>query len=279
MKTFESGWQNSEGIRFFVRGWEPNKRVKAVVILVHGLGDHTGRYAQVGKAFAAAGYALVGFDLRGHGRSGGPRGHTPSYERLLDDLSDFVAQMKARYAKKPMFIYGHSMGGNLVLNFILRRKPKLQGAIVTAPWLETAVPVPPARVAVARALDRILPGFTQPSGLETAGLSHDVRVVEAYVHDPLVHDRISVRLFTGMHDAGSWAANHAADLPMPLLLMQGTADRLVSPRAARALAEHGGKKVTWRAWEGWYHEIHNEPQGTRVLNVMTEWMDRRLRAR
>jgi alpha-beta hydrolase superfamily lysophospholipase len=277
MKAFESGWQNSEGIRFFVRGWEPDKRLKAVVVLVHGLGEHTGRYAHVGRAFAAAGYALTGFDLRGHGRSGGPRGHTPSYEKLLDDLQDFLTQMKVRYPKKPMFLYGHSMGGNLALNFVLRRKPKLQGVIVTSPWLETTVPQPAARIAVARAMSRILPGFTQAAGLDATALSHDARVVDAYVHDPLVHDRISVRLFIGMHDAGLWAAEHAAGFALPLLLMAGTADRIVSPRAARTFAEQAGKRVTWRAWEGWYHEIHNEPQGTRVLKAMIAWVDRRLR--
>jgi alpha-beta hydrolase superfamily lysophospholipase len=277
MKTLESGWQNAEGIKFFVRGWEPDKRLKAVVILVHGLGEHTGRYARVGQAFAASGYSLVGFDLRGHGRSGGPRGHAPKYESLLDDLADFLAQMKVRYPKKPMFLYGHSLGGNLVLNFVLRRKPKVQGVIATAPWLEVAYELPAARVALARAINRILPAFSQASGLETAALSHDVRVVDAYVRDPLVHDRISVRLFSGMYESGLWASEHAADFPLPLLLMQGTADRLVSPRAARSFAERGGKKVTWRAWEGWYHEIHNEPQGARVLKMMIAWMDGRLR--
>lgn len=277
MKTFESGWQNSEGIRFFVRGWEPDKRLKAVVVLVHGHGEHTGRYAHVGQAFAASGYALVGFDLRGHGRSGGPRGHTPDYERLLDDLTDFLTQMKVRYPKKPVFLYGHSLGGNLVLNFVLRRKPKVQGVIATAAWLQTTFKLPAARLAVARALNRILPSFTEATGLETAALSHDVRVVEAYVHDPLVHSRISVRLFSGISESGVWAAEHAANFPIPLLLMHGTADRIISPGAARAFAERAGKKVTWRGWEGWYHEIHNEPQGTRVLKVMTGWMDARLR--
>src|SRR5512146_2483768 len=125
MKPFESGWQNAEGIEFHVQGWEPDKRAKAVVVLIHGLGEHTGRYAHVGKAFAKAGYALVGFDLRGHGRSGGPRGDIPSYDSLLDDIGDFLAQMQARYARKPVFMYGHSLGGNLAMNFVLRRKAKL----------------------------------------------------------------------------------------------------------------------------------------------------------
>ncbi len=276
-KTFESGWQNAEGIQFYVRGWEPERRLKAVVTLVHGLGEHTGRYAHVGEALAGAGYALVGFDLRGHGRSTGPRGDVPDYERLLDDLADFLTQMRARYPKRPIFLYGHSLGGNLVLNFVLRRQPKVEGVIATAPVLEVGFKVPAMRVALARALTVILPGHTEASGLETAALSRDTRVVDAYVHDPLVHDRISVRLFGGMYESGLRLEEHAANFPVPLLLMQGSADRLVSFEATRTFAERAGKKVTWRAWEGWYHEIHNEPQKAKVFQVMIEWMDACLR--
>lgn len=277
MKTFESGWQNAERIKFYVRGWEPGRKPKAFVALLHGLDEHTGRYAHVGEAFAGAGYAMAGFDLRGHGRSGGPRGHTPNYERLLDDLGDFLVQMRARYRGRPVFLYGHSLGGNLVINYALRRKADLKGVIATAPWLRVGYQLPAARVALARALNVVAPSFTEKSGLETAALSHDAEVVRAYEQDPLVHDRISVRLFTQMDRSGLWALEHAADFPVPLLLMQGTADRLVSARASREFAERAGKRVTWRAWEGWYHEIHNEPQKARVIQVMIRWMDSRLR--
>ncbi len=277
MKAFESGWQNAEGIKFYVRGWEPDKRLKAAVVLVHGLGEHSGRYAHVGKALSAAGYALVGFDLRGHGRSGGPRGDVPSYDSLLDDIEDFLAQMRARYVKKPMFRYGHSLGGNLAMTFAMKRRPKLQGVIATAPLLEVGFKVPWARVALARALTLVAPGHTESSGLATLGLSRDPRVVEAYVHDPLVHDRISIRLFSGMYESGAWLAQHPEDFPLPLLLMQGSGDRLVSFEATRKFAERAGKKVTWKPWEGWYHEIHNEPEGAKVFKTMTTWMDGRLR--
>lgn len=277
MKSFESGWENSEGIKFYVRGWDPDKRPKAAVLLVHGLGEHTGRYAHVGKAFAAAGYALAGFDLRGHGRSNGPRGDIPTYESLLDDIEEFLRQMRTRYPKKPIFIYGHSLGGNLALNLVLRRKPRVEGVIATAPLLEVGYKVPATRVALARALTMIMPNHTEASGLEQAAISRDVRVVEAYANDPLVHDRISVRLFSGMYQAGLWLGAHAENFPVPLLLMQGSADRLVSFEATRRFAERAGKKVTWRAWEGWYHELHNEPEGAKVIKVMIAWMDERLK--
>lgn len=279
MRTVEFGWHGSGQIRFYARGWEPDKKPKAVVALVHGLGEHSGRYAHIGAALAAAGYALAGFDLRGHGQSGGPRGHTPSYETLMDDIADFLTQIKARYPRLPVFLYGHSMGGNLVLNFCLRRRPKVQGVIATAPWLKVAFEPPAWKMRLARTMNRIAPGFTQRSGLETAALAHDTETVRNYANDPLVHDKISARLFMVMHESGLWALDHASAFPCPILLMHGTADRITSPGASRQFAERAAKKVTWRAWDGCYHEIHNEAQAAEVIRVMIRWIGGRLKKR
>jgi alpha-beta hydrolase superfamily lysophospholipase len=263
-------------MRFHSRAWAPAGKPRAVIALVHGLGEHTGRYAPIGRLFADSGYGLLGFDLRGHGLSDGPRGHTPSYEALLDDISNFLGQVKDRYPSEPIFLYGHSFGGNLALNFALRRKPELQGVIATAPWLRVAFGPPAAKVALARVLNWMAPGVTQEWGLETGALSHDAEIVEAYDVDPLVHGRISARLFVTVVDAGEWALEHAASFPLPLLLMHGTADRVTSAGASREFAARAGKKVTWRSWDGMYHELHNEAARAQVLGMMIRWMDGRL---
>ena len=276
MKTFESGWLNKDGTKFYVFGWEPDKKPKAFVCLVHGHGEHVGRYAHVGEAFAKAGYVLAGFDARGHGKTSGPRGHAPSYDALMDDIADFLAQMQMRYPGLPRFLYGHSMGGNQVINFALRRKPDLMGVIATDPWLKLAFDPPAMQVTLGRMMNNIVPGFTQKSGLETAALSRDPNVVQAYKDDPLVHDKISARLFVGMYESGLWALDHAAEFTLPLLLMHGTADRLTSAEASRQFAERGGKNITWRAWDGFYHEIHNEPEKAKVIKVMVDWIASRL---
>ncbi len=276
MKSFESSWQNKDGTKFYVQGWEPDTKSKAVVCLVHGHGEHVGRYAHVGETFSQAGYALAGFDERGHGKTSGPRGHVPSYEAMMDDIADFMAQMKARYPGLPVFLYGHSMGGNQVLNFGLRRKPKLTGVIATDPWLKLAFDPPAIQVFLGRTMNSIAPGFTQKSGLETAALSRDQKVVDAYIKDPLVHDKISARLFVGMYESGLWALDHAAEFSLPLLLMHGTADRLTSWQASQEFARRAGGNVTWRAWDGFYHEIHNEPEKAEVLKTMVDWMNGRL---
>lgn len=276
MKSFESSWENKDGTKFYVQGWEPDRKPKAVVCLVHGLGEHTGRYAHVGEAFSKAGYVLAGYDERGHGKTSGPRGHIPSYEAMLDDVADFMALMEKRYPGLPKFLYGHSMGGNQVINFALRRKPVLAGVIATGPWLKLAFDPPAIKVTLGRLMNNIYPAFTQSSELETAALSRDPEIVRAYEKDALVHDKMSARLFVGMYESGQWAYDHAADFSLPLLLMHGTGDRLTSSQASREFAEHAGKNVTWRAWDGFYHEIHNEPEKAKVLKTMTTWMDKRL---
>lgn len=279
MMSFESGWENKEGIKFYMRGWEPKEKPKGVVAMVHGLGEHVGRYIHVAKAFTDAGYALAGFDLRGHGKSGGARGHSPSYQALMDDIEEFLVLVGKRFPAIPLFIYGHSLGGNLVLNFTLRCKPEAAGVIVTAPWLKLAFAPPSSQVVLARIMNKIAPGFTQNSGLDTSALSRDKVIVKAYHDDTLVHGKISVGLYVGLYDSGIWALEHASEFPAPLLLMHGTGDRLTSATASREFAERGGKKITWRAWDGWYHEIHNEPQKAEVFKVMIDWMNGCLKKR
>lgn len=274
METFEWTFKSSDGLDLYARGWAPTGKPKAAIALIHGLGEHDGRYAHVGSALSEKGYALLGFDLRGHGKSGGARGHTPSYDALLDDITAFLKQMEGKYPGLPLFLYGHSMGGNLVLNYTLRRKSNLHGVIATSPWLKLAFEPPAVKVALGRMMNSIAPGFTQPNGLDTKALSHDAAVVTAYENDPLVHDKISARLFSSMHDSGLWAIEHAAEFPLPLLLMQGSADRLDSLDATKEFAAKAGNKVTLKIWDGWFHEIHNEPEKEEVFKVMLDWLSK-----
>ncbi len=278
MKLYETGWKSSDGIDLYVRGWEPDQPAKAVICLVHGLGEHVVRYDHVAAALTAAGYAVIGFDQRGHGRSGGPRGHVPSYNQMMDDVALLVKQAGERYSGLPTFLYGHSMGGNEVINFALRRKPGLKGVIATGPFLRLAFQPPAMQVRLARMMNGIFPTFTQKSGLELAALSRDQKVIDAYAEDPLVHDKITARLFVELFDSGEWALNHAAEFTLPFLLMHGSADRLTSANASREFAQHGGKNLTLRIWDGWFHEIHNEAEQAEVFKVMVDWLDAQLAA-
>ena len=242
-----------------------------MIALVHGLGEHAGRYGHVAAALTAAGYAVLAFDQRGHGRSAGKRGVIPRYDALMDDLDLLLAQARQRFPGKRIILYGHSLGGNEVLNYALRRKPDVAGVVATSPGLRTTTPPPAAQLAVGKLMNRLWPAFTMPNGLERAALSRDPAVIRAYEADPLVHDRLSAALGIGLLEAGEWALAHAAEFPTPLLLVHGDADRITSPAASAEFAARAPAS-TLKLWPGLYHETHNEPEQGEVLAYTIGWL-------
>ncbi len=275
MQISEWKWKSRDGLEMYARSWKP-EAPKAVVVLVHGHGEHVNRYPHVAETFTKARYALQGFDLRGHGQSGGQRGHTPSYESLMADIADFSADATKRYPGLPVFLYGHSMGGNQVINYVLRSAGNLKGVIATGPWLRLAFDPPPAQVLLAKVLNKIAPSFSLASTLNQSDLSHDEKVVQAYATDPLVHNKISVRLYSSIYSNGLSALEHAAEVKIPMLLMHGSADKITSAKASEEFATKAGKIVSLRIWDGFYHEIHNEPQKAEVLRTMVSWLDKQM---
>ncbi len=275
METYEWKWESRDGLDLYAKGWKPEKPT-AVIVLIHGHGEHINRYEHVAAALNAAGYALQAFDLRGHGQSAGLRGHTPSYEHLMNDIADFIGDAQKRYPALPVFLYGHSMGGNQVVNYALRSPGVLKGVIATGPWLKLAFDPPAAQVLVAKLLNNIAPTVSLSSGLSQSALSRDVDVVHKYAIDPLVHDKISVRLYTGMYGNGLWALEHATGLKIPMLLMHGSADKLTSAPASQEFARKAGSLVTLKIWDGYFHEIHNEPEKVEVIQTMVDWLDKNI---
>jgi len=276
MKHTEFKFKTFDGLQLFGQSWQPEDRPRAVVCLVHGIGEHSGRYVHVADSLIQAGYALISFDLRGHGKSLGPRGHIPSYEAIMQDISSLLEVSNKKFPQSPFFLYGHSLGGNLVLNYVLRRQLHLKGVIATAPWLRLAFEPPAFKIALGEITNYIWPSFSQKSGLDTKALSRNLKVVHAYKNDPLVHDRISARMFISFYQAGHWALEHASELPIPLLLMHGGADRLISIEASREFAGKITKNCTLKIWNGLYHEIHNEPEKEEVFKFLIDWLDKKI---
>jgi acylglycerol lipase len=268
----ESGWTTSDGLRLFAQAWSPEAETRAAVCLVHGQGEHSGRYSHVAAALTQAGFALLAFDLRGHGRSQGKRGHAPSWDALLDDIAQALEEARARFADCPRFLYGHSLGATLTLCYGLQRRDLLAGVVATGPLLLPAFEPPAWKLSLGRLMYGVWPGFSLNNELDPSGLSRDPQVVQAYVNDPLVHDRISARLGLDMLEMGQWTLEHAAEFTLPLLLMHGGADRLCSPQAVRQFADRAAGDCTYRCWDGLYHEIHNEPEQREVLEAMVRWL-------
>jgi alpha-beta hydrolase superfamily lysophospholipase len=274
--------QNSDmndDISFYMQGWETDKPPKAIVCLVHGLGEHTGRYVHVGKALNDAGYALFGFDLRGHGQSGGARGHFPSLQTVLNDIHNFIHFQRQNHPRLPLFLYGHSLGGLLTLTYILQHPEGVQGVIVTGAGLRSALQEQKAKIALVKVLGSLLPSLSLKSELEVEGLSHDPAVIQAYVNDPLVHDKVSLGLGKAGLEAIDLCFRRASEFKPPLLIMHGKADRITYASGSEdfaKLASQNNKDITLKIWDGLYHEIHNEPQQAEVFKVMIEWLDKHL---
>ena len=272
MEHFEFGLKTEDGLQLFAQGWKQGAEPRAVVCLVHGLGEHSGRYAHVARALAQAGYATLTFDLRGHGRSEGRRGHTPSYEALMDDIAHLLDEATRRFPNRPRFLYGHSLGGNLVLNYTLRLRPQLAGVIATGPLLLTAFKPPAWKITLGRIMYNLWPSLSLKNELDPKDISRNQDLIQTYTNDPLNHDLVSVRFGIDMLRAGEWALEHAAQFLLPLLLMHGGADSITSADASRRFAERLGGRCTFKLWEGLYHEIHNEPQKQEVFDFMTAWL-------
>jgi alpha-beta hydrolase superfamily lysophospholipase len=258
----------------YAKGWAPDGEPKGVICLVHGLGEHILRYEHVGAAFVEAGYAMLGSDLRGHGKSGGPRGHTPSLEAFFKDIDEIVREAAKRYPKAPRFLYGHSLGGLLSLSYAIERKPEARGMIVSSPGLRTAIHEQKAKLILARILGLIAPTITLPSGLVADHISRDPQVVKTYVNDPLVHDKIS----TGFGLAGLKATDlvfaRAAQWSAPVLLAYCSADQIAFPRGSEEFARLAPQGlVTLKRFEGLYHEPHNEPEKAEVFQTYIQWLD------
>jgi len=275
MKHFETKWKAHDGVEIFGQGWEPDAgSPKAVICLVHGLGEHSSRYAHVAEAFTREGYALFTSDLRGHGRSAGARGHINSIEDFMKDIDSLFQQTRERYPGLPTILYGHSLGGILVLHYTLKRKPAVEGVIATSPGLHNELENQPVKVMAAKILGAVIPAVAIPSGLDPKSISRDPKVVDAYVNDPLVHDRISLGFGREMLGVNKWTLEHASEFPAPLLLLHGKADSLAFSSSSAEFADAlKGRDCTISLWDGGYHELHNDLEQAEVFKTMITWMD------
>lgn len=270
-------WKNGENLTLAARHW-PVINPKAVIALVHGHGEHCGRFHHVAEWYNNRAVAVISFDLQGHGESEGIRGHVKDYDCYLDDIGILLDQTASFYPNIPVFLYGHSLGGNLVLNYTFRRHPALQGLIATSPWVKLAFQPPMFKVFVGRILSLVIPAFTLPTNLAVHFLSRDPQVIEAYKNDPLVHGQISTAAGAAILHAAEWLQHFKGAPHLPVLLQHGTSDKITSEPATRELAKNLTGDVTYKAWPNLYHEMHNEVAEARLelFNYTFAWMEKRL---
>jgi alpha-beta hydrolase superfamily lysophospholipase/predicted GNAT family N-acyltransferase len=260
----------ADGIGLHVQDWDGGGT--RGVYLLHGLGEHVGRYDALARWFCARGWRVRGHDHAGHGRSGGRRGTLRDPRQLVAHARTMIDAFAAELGEPPLLL-GHSMGGALAAELAVCEGVALRGLVLSSPALATGIG--PAQRLLAAVLLRLAPNFAVRNGLDPEALSHDPAVVRAYLADPLVHDRISARLLDWLVSAGERARAQAAGLPVRTLLMVAGADRLVDPEGSRDFSRAAPEALLALRWyDGLFHEIFNEQEAlrARVLADLGQWV-------
>lgn len=265
-----------DGDNLAIQDWplEKGRPLRGVVMLVHGLGEHAGRYEHVARRLNDWGFAVRGYDHYGHGESGGARGGLPSDNRLVEDLADVLSSTRARLPRDtPLILLGHSMGGLVAARMVALGLAPVDGLVLSSPAFDIGLTL--WRRVLLELLPALAPNLRVRHGFDPQGLSHDERVVQAYRDDRLVHDRISGRLARFMVEAGAAVLQAAPQWQVPTLLMYAGADSVVSPRGSAEFARRAPPRVVeTHCFEGYYHEIFNELGREAVFARLQPWLDR-----
>jgi alpha-beta hydrolase superfamily lysophospholipase len=259
--------ETADGLGLFAREWRPEEPARGVVCVLHGLGEHGGQYEQVAKALTDEGIALMAIDLRGHGRSDGQRGHTPSYTALLDDVDTLLAGAAERHPGAPRFLYGQSLGGNLALNHAMRRQSNVAGVVATAPWLRLTRDLARYKRFFAALFEPLWPRLSFSTGPTRDDILGEIGMRR---NAELFHKLISLRLLMGMRRAGVWAQRNAGSLKTPTLLIHGEGDPVTSPDASKEFARRAGSVCSGVFLADVGHNPHEEDPST--IPMIVDWL-------
>jgi alpha-beta hydrolase superfamily lysophospholipase len=266
----------SDGDNLAVQDWylAEGARQRAAVLVVHGLGEHAGRFDRLARTLNEWGFTVRSYDQYGHGESDGTRGGLPHPNRLLDDLADLVESTRVRNPGVPLIVIGHSLGGLVASSFVARTLHAVDALVLSSPAL--AVRISPVQRLLMAVVPRVAPNLTVGNGLDPQYLSHDRRIVQQYLNDPRVHDRVSARMARFIEDEGVLVRSRAPSWNVPTLLMYAGDDRMVDPAGSDMFAASAPQRfVTARRFDGLYHEIFNERDAQPVFDCLQSWLDAR----
>ncbi len=277
MKHSEDSFEGIGGAQIYCQCWQPDSAARALVIVVHGAGEHSGRYLHLAERFTERGYAVAALDHPNHGRSGGRYGHVDRFDQFLETLGIFHRRVRADFPGLPTILLGHSMGGLISCLYLLRQQTDFVGCVLSGPAIKTDIEPGALQMLLIRLLSAVAPktGVLQ---LDANGVSRDPAEVEKYVSDPLVnHGKMTARKVSELFHAMNHIQQHAGSITLPMLLLHGEADSMASAAGSRFLHEHlGSADKTLKIYPGLYHEIFNEPEREQVLADALDWCDRLL---
>ncbi len=278
MQHREGTFKGFANCNLYCQSWHPDIPSQAIVVLVHGLGGHSGMLQNVVDYLVPQGYEVYAMDLRGHGRSMGQRGYINSWKEFREDLRAFLQHIRAQRARCPFILWGHSLGGTIVLDYALRSPEYLKGVIVTAPAL-SKINIPLHKLLIGQLLSTFLPQFRLPAGLSKQLAKRDRVALAAYLQDPLRHELGSARLVTEFFSTVDWIHYHASELRVPLLLMHGTADQVTSPAGSSAFFHRVlFPDKAHHEYPGAYHDLYDDLECATVLTDVEVWLDQHLEA-
>ena len=277
MKHLEGNFKGVRGLNIYYQAWLPEGDAKAVLLVVHGMGEHSGRYMNVVNHFLPLGYAIYALDHIGHGKSDGAREIVDTFSDYTDTLTTFYSMVTGWQAGKPIFLLGHSMGGTIASHYLLDHQDKFKGAVISAPLVKVGDSVSQATITIGKILSKIAPK-TGVLALDATAISRDPAVVGAYVNDPLVfHGKTPARLGAELLSAMMRITAEAGKISLPIIIVQGSKDVLVDPSGAQMLYDKAGSKdKTLKIYDGFYHEVFNEPERERVLKDVEDWLQSHL---
>jgi len=276
MPQEENRFETFDGLHLHERGWLPEGDPVGVVVVVHGVLEHGGRYAELAAALTGRGYAVWAFDLRGHGNSEGGRTCIRSFDEYLKDLESFLDRVRSRHPGETPYLLGHSMGGNIAALFTLTRREELRGLVLSAPALRIGEVASPLLRHLVEFVSRVLP-WLRIGRVTYHTLSRDSEAIEDFKNDPLVyHGRLPVRTGAEIFRAGRCIMDQAEAIKLPLLVLHGTGDVVTTAEGSRQFhARAGSDDKTLKLYEGLYHEVLNEPERGQVIRDVIEWLNAR----
>ncbi|HXZ98463.1 MAG TPA: alpha/beta hydrolase [Candidatus Acidoferrum sp.] len=273
----EGSFEGARGTRIYYQAWTPSKKPKAVLVIAHGIGEHSGRYTHVADYLTKKGFAVWACDHRGHGKSGGKRGHVDNFDDYLADLDQTIRIAKQKTPEMKTFLMGHSLGGLIATFYAEKHSGELDGLIVSGPALREKMKISSSKAFMAKTLSSIMPTLSTGTGLDPNLLSHDKEVVKKYVEDPLVHKVTTPRWFTEYRQAQEETMRSADKLTLPCLIIQGGADGIVDPTVAKDLYDKiKSPDKTLKVYDGFYHESLNEIGKESVLADIDTWLSARI---
>lgn len=277
-RHFEGFFKVADNLELYEQCWRPEDPIAAVVV-VHGYAEHSGRYGWVASQLVTQGFAVYAFDLRGHGNSPGDRVFVRSFDDYFADLEIFLQRIQTKEPGKPLLLLGHSMGGAISALFTIRKKPGLHGLVLSSAALATSDDISPLLARVAPVISWLLPKLPTVL-LDSSAISRDPEVVRRYKTDSLIYQgRIPARTSAEILRAIAEIQSRAHEMDLPLLLLHGTADRLTNVEGSKTVyANASAKDKSLKLYNGFYHELLNEPERAQVLSDITSWLRGRLPA-